>query len=465
MRVGPTLVLTDALHKRLQAHLLPGDGLEAAAILLCTRMDVGQLKLLCKDAVLVPHDKCNRVEDYLDWPGDYLEEALDRAEDEDLSLILIHSHPGGFYEFSRTDNDSDQKVIPSLFKNREPRHPGSTVHGSAIIIPGGAIKARLYNESMRPFAVELVAIYGDDFHLYWHDIDQPTHRPMAFTAGMRQELGRLTAAVIGYSGTGSLTAEQITRMGIGNLIVVDFDRVEDRNLNRILNSTTADAQAASLKVDVFQRAAAAYRLDLEAHCIPQTIASREAVLAVARADILFCCVDSHEGRFICDAMAAAFMQPLFDVGVVIPVRTTEFGQSVIMDINGRVDYVQPGGTTLFERGVYTPASLRAEELAKRDPAAYAEQVKAGYMPGSVEEAPSVISVNMLAASTCMQEFIARLYRYRLVSNREHARTVFSLGDNEYDYFPDNAFAHEESALLASGLREPLLGIPFLGAVR
>lgn len=465
MRAGPTLVLTGVLHARLKAHLLPKDGLEAAAILLCTRMQVapGHLKLLCKDALLVPHDKCKRVEDYIEWPGEYLADALDLAEADDLSLILIHSHPSGFYEFSQADTKSDLRVIPELFANRGLEHQGITTHGSAIMVPGGAIKARVYDENHRVIPVELVAIHGDDISLFWQEVDQPSHRPLAFSGEMRKELGKLTAAVIGYSGTGSLTAEQLARMGIGGLVIIDFDQVEDRNLNRIINSTIADAKAGALKVDVFRRAAAAYRPDLELCCIPGSIATREAILAVASADVLFCCVDSEEGRSISDAIASAFLLPLFDVGVVIPVRTTEFGQSVILDINGRIDYVQPGGSTLFERKVYSPSSLAAEELAKRDSAAHAEQVSAGYMPGSIEQAPSVITVNMQASSMCAQEFVARLYPYRLDGNSGFARTKFGLADSEFEHYSEADFDQTESLLLATGLKEPLLGLPSLGA--
>lgn len=462
MNVAAKLIIADTLHRRLQAHLLPGDELEAAAILLCRRMDAGGLKLLCREAVFVPHNSCRRTVDGLDWPGTYLEQALDLAEGEDLSLILIHSHPGGYFEFSQRDNDSDLAVIPALFKNREPRHPAATCYGSAIMIPGGAVRARLYNEAMVCTAVEVVAVYGDDIKLYWHDSTASVVRPMAFTSDMREELGRLTVAVIGYSGTGSMVAEQLARMGVGGLIVVDFDHMELRNLNRILNSTHDDAVERRPKVEVFARAAAAFRPDLALECIPHTLSCRASIMKVAEADIVFCCVDSHEGRLMADLMSQSFMQPLFDVGVVIPTRVDQAGRPSILDINGRVDYVHPGGTTLADREVYTPASLRAEELAKRDPDAYAAQVKEGYMPGTVEEAPSVISVNMLAASTCVQEFVARLYPYRLSGNHGFARTVFSLADLEYEYFPDSAFPLQERPHLAAGLVEPLLGLPSLG---
>ena len=260
---------------------------------------------------------------------------------------------------------------------------------------------------------------------------------------------------------------------VATLTSSDFARYRDERL-KIRKGNTVKRELALFqcvialirrpKVDVFSRAAAAFRPDLDLECIPQTLSCRASILKVAKADIVFCCVDSHEGRLITDLMSQSFMQPLFDVGVVIPTRVDQAGRSCILDINGRIDYVRPGGATLADREVYTPASLRAEELAKCDPDAYAVQVKEGYMPGVLEEAPSVISVNMLAASTCVQELIARLYPYRLSSNQGFARTVFSLADLEYEYFPESAFALNECPLLAAGLAEPLLGIPSLGVL-
>jgi hypothetical protein len=139
--------------------------------------------------------------------------------------------------------------------------------------------------------------------------------------------------------------------------VVDFDRVEMKNLNRILNTRRSDADARRLKVEAFADAVTGYRGEGVAVPVPASIATREAALAAAQCDVIFCCVDTLEARQIADLIAAAFLLPLFDVGVVIPVRKK--GDSfAIADVCGRVDYVQPGGSTLQDRGVRARSARR-----------------------------------------------------------------------------------------------------------
>ena len=54
MTIGSSLTLTKNLHERLHAHLFPGDGLEAAAIILCARAPGPRTRLLARDAIFVP---------------------------------------------------------------------------------------------------------------------------------------------------------------------------------------------------------------------------------------------------------------------------------------------------------------------------------------------------------------------------------------------------------------------------
>jgi hypothetical protein len=452
-----TLSLTAAVHAQLQAHLFPGDGKEAAAVLVCTRVPGSRLRLLVRDVVFVPHEACaSRTEYSLTWPGACIEEGVDIAEPERLSIVLLHSHPNGFAAFSHTDDTSDHDVMPCLFEAVD------HIHGSAVMLPNGVMLARLYDRHGVLTPVDLVSVAGDDMKFWWRD-DLPGAicRPMAFTSDMRCELSCLTACIIGVSGTGSPMAEQACRLGFGRVLGIDHDRVEDKNLNRILNTTLADAKARRLKVEAFAERANGYREAPFFEGIDANVMTRKAVLAAAQADVIFCCVDTHRGRMIADRLAAAFLLPLFDVGVAIPTRKVSEGRA-IAEVTGRIDYVYPGGSSLSDRGVYTSASLQAEALAESDPDAHAEQVKAGYIEGLPEQAPSVIALNMRAASACMLEFMARAYPFRQEPNSQYARTRFMLAEAFEEVNAEEEFEAKASPLLARGSAEPLLSLPVLG---
>lgn len=410
MMPAVTLCLTVDTHAHLRDHLFPGDGKEAACLLVCTRVPGPRIRLLARDLLKVPHEECiQRSAHSLTWPGSHIELAIDKAADENLTIILVHSHPTGFANFSECDDISDLAVMPCIFEAL------GELHGSSVMLPSGVMFARLYDKESAVTPVDLVSLVGDDLHFWWRDdLANASRRPMAFTSDMSCELSRLTACVVGISGTGSIVAEQVCRLGFGRVIGIDHDHVEEKNLNRILNTVRNDAAARMAKVSSFSARVNQYRAEPYFLGIEANLQSREAVVAAAQADVIFCCVDTHRGRMLSDRLAAAFLLPLFDVGVGIPTRKS--GEDfAIAEINGRIDYVRPGGSSLFDRGVYTPATLQAEELAESDSRAYREQVKAGYIEGVEEQAPSVITLNMRAASACVMEFIARAYPYRWLS--------------------------------------------------
>lgn len=454
-----SLILTGHDHQNLKAHLICGDGKEAAAVLLCKATSGVRRRLLVSEVILVPHDACPvRTPVRIVWPGDYIETAIDRAEQDGLLVILIHSHPGGWLEFSEVDDASDQVTMPALLA------AFGTQHGSAIMTPDGAIRARLYDPQMVTKPIDLVTVAGDDIYYWWSTCISEAELapwPLPFTSGMRDQLERLSIAVIGVSGTGSLTAEQLARMG-AKVTLIDFDRIEHKNLNRIVNATLADADANRLKVEMFAEAVDAYRGPGAALAIAETIVSREAVLAVSQCDVIFSCVDTHEARQIADLIASAFLIPLFDVGVVIPTRKVGQDGVAIADVCGRIDYVQPGGSTLADRRVFTPESLRAEWLRKANPEAFKEEREAGYIKGLAEQAPSVISLNMRASSMVVMEYIARAFPFRHDPNRRFARTTFSLAAAEEEYTAEDEFERDADTDVARGEEEPLLGIPALG---
>lgn len=456
-----SLVLPGYRHRQLEAHLYPGDGREAAALLLCAVASGRREKLLVQDIITVPYEQCSRrTRDSLTWPGEIVESAIDRAAEAGLAIICAHSHPGGLFAFSPVDDGSDKLLMPSI------RAGTDRPSGSAIMIPGGAMRARLYRGNAAE-PIDVVMRHGDEITCWWeHEATAagPAGLPMAFTSGMTQWLGRLSAVVIGVSGTGSIVAEQLARLGFGEIILIDDDKIEPRNLNRILNSTTADANKGVIKVDMCADAIRRYRPDCDLVPVPLSIGERDAVLEACEADMIFSCVDTAEGRHLADRLAAYFAMPLFDVGVAIPTRATPTGPA-IAEVCGRIDYVQPGGSTLGDRGVYTAAMLEAEYLARVAPDIHAERIREGYIRGVQEQAPAVIPLNMRAASALVMEFIARMFPFRHGSNAEHARTIFMLADGDEERTAEATFRRAHAYPVAAGATEPLLGLPLLAPPR
>ena len=454
MSGGNRLILTQELHASLQKHLFPGDGKEAAAILVCNRYEGVRLKLLAKELILVPYEECkSRTSDFIAWPGSYLEKAIDVAEEKSMSVILVHSHPGGFLAFSDMDDASDMQTMQSLSQGVD------AIHGSAIMVHDGEMRARLYREGKYADNVELVTVAGDNIHYWWCDTTEPRQRSIAFTSGMTDTFKKLTAAIIGVSGTGSIVAEQVARLGFGEILLIDHDYIEKKNLNRILNSTLEDALSYRPKVDMFAEAIRCIRGEDIARPINNTIFSREAVLAAANADVIFCCVDTYQARMIADRIASSFLIPLLDVGVKIPTHVDPDDGRKITDVTGRIDYVKPGGSTLSDRHVYTPELIYRETLNAEE---YEDQVERGYITGFQEEAPAVITLNMRAASACVSEFIARCFPFREYPNKRFTRTFFSLAGIEEDYTDESAITQALNTRLAAGCEEPLLGLPELG---
>lgn len=455
-----TLVIAQMVAEQLREHLLPGDGLEAAALLLCAQTCRRRKKLLGREIIAVPHDRCVRTRDSITWPGEFVEEAIDRAIKGGDAVIAVHSHPGGLFAFSSADDESDQSVMSAL------RHGTDQIAGSAIMIPNGAMCARIYESEHAVAPVDLVMATGPDILAWWSEgatAVGPSAPPMAFTSQMRSWLGRFSVCVIGVSGTGSIVAEQLARLGIGEIILIDFDKLERGNLNRILNSSLAGID--SYKVEMFASAIRLYRADCDVVALPRSIGTPEAILAACEADVLFSCVDTAEGRHIADRISAYFSMPLFDVGVAIPTEPMSCDGRRIAEVYGRVDYVYPGGSSLMDRGVYDAALLDAEYLARVAPQVLSRRIADGYLRGVPEEAPGVIALNMRAASACIIEFLARVFPFREFRNAERARSIFMLAEGDEDVFAESQFTAGNAFPVAVGVVEPLLGLPALAARR
>jgi hypothetical protein len=460
------LTLNEAQHAALKAHLFPGDGLEAVAFLLCgQRAGDRRTRLVAREVFTVPYSACEvRTDRRVTWPTDVILPLLERAESFGGTLVKVHSHPGGYPAFSEVDDESDQRLLPSMRDWFDDDRP----HGSAVMLPDGRMFGRTVGADRAMLPLAQINVAGDDL-LFWRDGDSGGRAVPGFAASHAQAFGegtfdllrRLSVAVIGCSGTGSPVIEQLARLGVGELVIVDDDTVEERNLNRILNATMADAEKARTKVAVIAGSVERMGTGTRVFALERSLWSPEAIEAVAQCDIVFGCMDTIDGRFLLNTLATYYQLPYFDLGVRIHAVREGPRQGEIVEACGSVHYLTPGGSSLVSRGLFSLDDVRAAGLARTDPEAHAQQIADGYISGIAVRRPAVISLNMLIASLAVNELLSRLHPFRDDPNEAFAHIEVSLGEMAMFRDPKPGACPVFRGDVGKGDKWPLLDMPEL----
>ena len=424
----------------LQKHLYPGDNKEAIAFALCGRLkEANHEHLLVNEIVVIPHELCRiREENLVKWPFTYLENMLMKAHKKKLSVLKIHSHPTGYPKFSGIDDRNDKDVFRSI--------NGWLDHGecnaSAVMLPDGRIFGRFVYDDVSFHPIDRILVAGNSVQVwdYGNDYefkDFELRNLQTFGPQTIRLLKKLNAVVVGCSGTGSPVIEQLTRLGIGKLLLIDPDRVEDKNLNRIINSTSIDAKKKRKKVKVLRKRINKIGLGTKVEISDQNICdSKELLKKIATYDIVFGCTDTIESRHFLNRLSTFFITPYIDLGVKL-VANKNFG---IDKIAGAVHYLQPKGSSLLSRGVYDLEQFEADRMCRKNPELYKHLRKDGYIKNaSVRvDSPAVISVNMHIAAIAVNEFLNKIHHFKSSSPADSAIIRIAITDDIFENSDDGA---------------------------
>jgi molybdopterin/thiamine biosynthesis adenylyltransferase len=225
-----------------------------------------------------------------------------------------------------------------------------------------------------------------------------------------RRLGSARVGIVGCGGGGSHVVQQLAYLGIGSLLVIDADVVDETNLNRLVGALSARAHrtlldrvlrrglgdVGRLKVDVMKRLVDSVDDAIVTETFSTHFPTRETVEALRQCDIIIACVDRLQVRDDLNRLCKRYLIPLLDIGLEIAPGAT--GSGTVKAIPGRMTKVLADGPCLRCQGVISDAKLTAERDGQ----------PMGYTGAARIPDPAVVSLNGIVASIAATEVLQLL---------------------------------------------------------
>jgi molybdopterin/thiamine biosynthesis adenylyltransferase len=164
-------------------------------------------------------------------------------------------------------------------------------------------------------------------------------------------LERSRVAVVGLGG-GSQIARQLSRLCVGEFVLIDLDVVEDTNLNCLVGATQQDVARGAAKASVSARVIVGVIPCARIWAEPTRW--QACATALRSCDVVFGCVDSIAERTQLETASRRYLIPYMDIGMDVH----KINEGVF--IGGQVALSLHGGPCLRCMGIVTDTALELE---------------------------------------------------------------------------------------------------------
>lgn len=365
---------------------------ETCAALLCSHGVDG--RVIVRDGDAVPDEAYSgRTEIAAELEPRFLVEVANRARAAGCGLLLAHTHPqvDGIPTFSEEDDTGERAMGPYLTQ----RLRGQPL--MALLIGGDGARARhLGSNTQIPVwsvGADLVRVAGTTSGAASPVEERYDRQVRAFGAAGQLAVASLKVCVVGVGGTGSVLVQQLARLGVSDFVLIDPDRLETTNLNRVVGSKPSDIGRP--KVEVARDAIIATNPLANVHAVVGDVLDIPNALLVAGADFAVACTDSHASRALICQVAYQHHVPSIDVGVAIGVASGK-----VTHVTGRVQMLSPGLPCLLCTEALDGDRIRMDLMSSDQRAADP------YFDGEGEPQPAVISLNSTMSSLATTMFLS-----------------------------------------------------------
>lgn len=404
----------------LYAHLFPGDGDEHGAIITAGIAETASgTRLLVRDIFLAEDGKdfVPGTIGYRSFTPEFIVEKIGYCADQGLCYLTVHCHGGrDSVVLSRTDLASHERGYPSLLDIT-----GMPVGG--LVFAENAIAGDIWTANGR-FPLDHMTVLGRSIRNWYPRVaDDPVRIDPIYDRQTRiygdvgqKILSNLKVGIIGLGGGGSLINEWCARLGIGEIVAVDFDKIEPTNVPRIVGSTHWDAKTflvksknhllralgtffAKRKLRVAERVAKQANPHVRYRTLHGDVLDERIAKDLADMDFIFLCTDNMQSRLVFNAIVHQYLIPGIQIGVHIHVENHQTGEIGDITANTRLIFPHSGGGCLLCSGDISRSQLQEETLTRE------ELKRQRYIDDILVHDPSVITLNVLSAAQAANDLM------------------------------------------------------------
>lgn len=336
MKTTYSVTMTEEVHQKLFNHLVRPDEQEDLCFATYVPSNGSDRFSGIIDRIVLPNDGERNVHGNVGFLADYFERVLRIANQRNAGIAFLHSHPWpGWQPMSPDDKIAESRMAPAVMSVTSYPLLGLTLGTD------GTWSARFWkkNESEKRrydrHWCEIVRVVGTQLSISFNDKLMPAHintkRQLrtisAWGSKTQQDLSRLRIGIVGLGSVGSLVAEILARIGISFFTLIDFDSVEEKNLDRLINVFRGDIgrpKVAAIR-DAIMRSASSPEVEIDA--VEYSVCEETGFRKALNCDLLFSCVDRPWPRQVLNFIAFAHLVPVIDGG--IRVRTNEMNSRMI----------------------------------------------------------------------------------------------------------------------------------------
>lgn len=340
----------------------------------------------------------------------YLGRAVRMALQQNAGLAFLHSHPTtGWQDLSVPDVVAERDIIAYAARPTGLPLVGMTVGSD------GYWSARFWTwRGRRPRRqwCRKVRVVGRDRYRVFFDDDRVPPPPRqqilqrtfdSWGERNQNDLARLRIGIVGLGSVGAIVAEALARIGISDFVLIDPDRVQEHNLDRLLYATRKDVghPKVALARRAVRRHASAKSVRALAHFRP--VQHLSAYRAALDCDFLFSCVDRPVARDVLNHIATAHLIPVVDGGVAIE---TDPRTANLRSAHWKAHLVTPHHQCLRCAGQYNSGMVVTELNGSLDDPSYIADLPPADRPRNENVFPFCLSVAGMEVQAMLRYLIA-----------------------------------------------------------